>query len=685
MSIRANQNAKNRRPRNDDVGLYLVEPPSEPLTTSSSLCFYTLHPKKPCFVDLSVFRDGELQPKKKGGSWAGPFHGRPQLIQELAPAFHDNAILQSSKSVSLYLHTLRRWWRLMDAVEASDKTISVATSVADLTDLHRQFAVDSGMDRATFGYFLKLANTTRIALGLRKLHWLPPEERTSSRYLPPQWQTDLIRHKLKHRWFAVLERWATADAVRHHGAPIVEQHAFPEVHSEQARLLRNYRLFDAVVATMGHPRPGMHALRGDMSLMTFYNRGFSVKDMLYGSYPDGDDIRAAFHLCLATTGWNPAVLLSLDVSETFLEPHPKDPHRYILRGIKARAGGAEQISEGLFKTRASAGAILQTLMDRTAPLREQLRKELRERKAELPQSGTDPDMIRRVQKQIIVLEQAIRSPWLFASKVTPGIRCLNDANFAMSLAKEEGHTSYLGDLIDSVNRAQPPDRQLSKFTATDLRDAYAAYVYRSSGGSVLAVMKALNHRRLSSTTIYLNNTLLKDEHRKLFSTFSWALWEEIGARSSVDPTILAKWSRDGCVTDEQRERLSDYRSLLRSRIGVGCKDPQHPPKHIAPEFEPDGTSMCPVQRCTLCLENAVILPESLSGLCKRLAELRHLITSMGVGAFQESSFPEEIENTEIALLAFDPEAVKQHLRSWENRIATGEHRVVEFSGVGAEK
>lgn len=685
MSIRSNQNSKSRQLPVHDVCRPIVDALSKYATAPSSLRFYTSHPQKPCLVDLTVFRDGEQQRKRKGGSWAGPFRGRPQLIHELAPAVHDQVISQPTKSVAVYINTLRRWWRVLDAVEAIDNAIPVTNSVADLSDLHRQFAVDSGMDRLVFGSFLKLANTTRIALGLRKLHWLPPEGRISRRHLPPQWGTDLVRHKLKHRWFATLERWSTADALRTYAAPIVEQNVAPETFAEQLRLLRNYRRFDAVVAITGHPRPTMDALRGNASLMTFYRDGFNVSDMMRGSYPDGDDIRAAFHLCLATTGWNPAVLLSLDVDEPFLAPHPKDPRRYVLRGKKARAGGTEQISEGLFKTRASAGAVLQTLMERTAALRKYLREELREFKTNLLGNEKNSSTAESARKRIIALEQAVRSPWLFASKVGSGIQCLNDASYAMSLEKKESHSSYLSDLITTINRHQPPDRQLTPFTATDLRDAYAAYVYRASGGSVLAVMKALNHRRLSSTVLYLSNTLLKEEHRRLFGMFSWALWEEVRSRGSVDPTILAKWSRDGHVTHGQRARLSDYRVLLRSRIGVACRDPFHPPKHIAPDFVANGHSVCPVQRCTLCLENAVILPESLSGLCKRLAELRHLRASMAVGAFQESTFPEEIENTEIALLAFDPNTVQQRLGDWEYRIASGKHRVAEFDGMSGKR
>lgn len=191
-------------------------------------------------------------------------------------------------------------------------------------------------------------------------------------------------------------------------------------------------------------------------------------------------------------------------------------------------------------------------------------------------------------------------------------------------------------------------------------------------------MKALGHRSISSIQGYLNNTLLNDEHKKLYITFSEALWSEIATHQRIDPTIIAHRSRYGSVSSEQRKRIEDYRTLMRSRVGVGCADPTNPPKRIAPDFIADGKAMCHIQRCTLCLENAVILPDSLSGLCKRLAELRHLQSKMSIMAFQESAFLEEMENTEIALIAFAPQEVMQLLEKWERRIDSGAHRVIEF-------
>ncbi|CAJ0863786.1 hypothetical protein R77569_01649 [Ralstonia mannitolilytica] len=682
MSIRANSNTKDQLPKRGTLALVATEERLTPSAPEDPLRFYTSHPKKPCFVDLTVFRDGEQQRSKNGGVWNGPYQGRALLIMELAPAIRDQVAPLAEPSVKTNLLSLRSWWRTFDAIEAADASAPVVTSTAHLSDVHRQFAIDSGMSREAFNTFLRLANTTRLALGLRKLHWMSPaDDRNTNRQLPPQWQTKFIRHKLKHRWLAVLNRWALADELRKQGAPLVGQGTDPEVWAEQSRLLRNYQHFDMVVAAIGHPRPTKELLLAGLSVYAFHKRGYNTFDMVRGRYPDGDNIRAAFHLCLATTGWNPAVLLSLDVTdESFLISHPKDPGRYILRGMKARAGGSEQLSEGLYKSIGGAGFILQALIARTAPLREQLRKELLECKHPTEDGGIATENIRTQRERIATLEQGIRSPWLFVSKTQSGIQWLDDDNYSTSVAKQT--SSYLGDLITNLNKHQPEDRQLALITATDFRDAYAAHVYQVSGGSVLAVMKALGHLLLSSTTIYLSNTLLKEEHRKLFSRLSNGFWADIEAHGRVDPTILAMLSRYGPATAEQHERLHEYRTLLRSRIGVACKDPLNPPKHIDPEFEPDGKSVCFVQRCTLCLENGVILPESMPGLCKRLAELRHLQATMSVGAFLASSYPTEITNTELALLGFDAGAVAQHLSDWESRISNGTHRVIEFDGVG---
>jgi hypothetical protein len=675
LSIRSNANGKDQL-RGREPAFALVEA-SPPQQSADPLRFRTSHPSKAVSVDLGVFQTGQQQVRATGMLWNGPFRGRPELIAEMAPAIQDHLAPLAEKSVSQYLIALRTWWRLLDALELVIPDEAALTSTAQLTELHRQRAFDQGMDRLTFGNFLLLTNLTRSGLGLKPLYWQRPEPRKVKRHLPPQWQTDLVRRELKHRWFAALDRWALASELVRSGAPLISREEGPAIFSEQERLLRNYLRFEEIVVSTGHPRPSAKQLTGDQSTRQFYDDGNTTMDMMLGRYPDGDDIRAALHLCLATTGWNPAVLLSLNVDEPFIEPHPKDSSRYVLRGIKERGARSEQVSEGLFKTQGGAAAVLQTLIRQTDPLRQQLRREHLLLSKQHASEVLTTDERQALEQRMTSLEQGLRSPWLFVSHVGDGIHWLDDKNFSGSTLKRK---SYLGDVVEQLNVRQPTERQLSPLKPTDFRDAYAAHVYHANGGSILAVMKALGHRRLSSTKVYLDNTLLREEHRKLYSTFSAALWGEIAANARVDPAILAKMSRDGDITSEERERLHSYRTLLRSRIGVGCKDPKNPPRHIAPDFVPDGEKTCHVQRCTLCLDHAVIFPESMPGLCKRMAELQHIRETMGVGAFLQSTFAEELDNTELALLAFDAAEVSRQVLDWTSRIESGTHRVPVFDG-----
>lgn len=683
MGIRKNTNTKDHLPRNlTTLPPLPADNPTAQAHENEALRFYTTHKTKPRIVDLNIFRTGQsifLNNSRR----AVPFSGRPALIAQLKPAIFDRAMLLANDSVEQILNSLRAWWRIFDSIEAvTAGTLHPLTSVSELTDVHRQAALDAGMGRLEFNSFLQLANTTRSAIGCKPLYWLSLSPKSVTRHLPPKWQTDIVRQQLKRHWFSVLDRWSLADDLRKHLEPLVERNSAPETHREQQRLLRNYELFDSVLERTGNLRPSRSELMQGISSQTFYEEGFNCQDMLCGSYPDSFDIRVAFHLCLATTGWNPAVLLSLDVTKTIIEQHPKDPGRYVLRGIKARSRGSEQLREGLLKSQGSAGVIIRMLMAQTKPLRESLintlhtcRTHLAEMKS-MPHTAADLELMRI---HITTLEQGTKSPWLFVSMNSSDTQWLTDKNFSQgAYEKGRGHLSFIGKFIETLNKKRPKYEQLPLLKASDFRDAYAASQYHASGGSILYVLRALGHRSISSTQGYLNNTLLNDEHKKLYETFSEALWSEIATHQRIDPTIIAQRARYGSISPEQRNRLQDYRTLMRSRIGVACADPKNPPRSIAPDFIADGKAMCHVQRCTLCLENAILLPDSLPGLCKRLAELRYLRSKMSIMAFQESSFLEEIDNTEIALIAFDSQEAKQLLEEWERRIDSGAHRVIEF-------
>lgn len=649
------------------------------LNEDDPLRFWTHHPRNPVLVDLYAFKNGELKRPKVGGLWSGPFSGRPSLIAQLAPALRLLVDYAASKTVTQFIYALRTWWRLFDAVETTAAKagahISRVETTADITAIHRQRAFDEGMKSLAFSNFIRLVNIVNNELDRPKLYWSAPERPTPRRHLPPKWEIDQVRFALKRGWFKALDRWQRAEDLLSGQQPKTE---------EEIQLLKNYERLKSTVDNTGHPRPGQKALRGDLSLAAYRRKGYNMPDMLRGFYPDSTDIRMAFHLCVANTGWNPAVLVSIDANKRFIEIHPKDPNRYLMYGNKER-GKSEPITEGLIKSQGSAAVILQTLIRRTDPLRAQLRRDLATLKHDyetLKSQAAARSLLDLKYKGIVRLEEGIRSPWLYVTQATDQIAWLHPRNYFRGVVRDiDNEGGFLDELVDRINRMQPTDRKLSRLTPSDFRDAFASYAYQVSGGMIMYVMKALGHKRPATTQRYVDNTLLNNQTNKLYRTFGTALWHELAIHGRIDHAILAKWSRDGNVTEEERERLKEYRHLRRSRIGVGCKDPTHPPKRIAPNFESDGQAMCPVQRCTLCFEHAVIFPDSLPGLCKRLAELRHIHSEMSTVAFIESSYGEEIENTEFALKHFDEQEVQNLLTHWEHLISNGEHRIIEFEGV----
>lgn len=120
MSIRANNNKKNHlRNANSSIAI-LSDEISNHQVDHNPLRFYTTHPQKPCLVDLTAFRDGRQQARVEGTySWGGPFQGRPQLIEEIAPAIRDFFLMSPEKTIEQLLCALRNWWRIFDAVEAA--------------------------------------------------------------------------------------------------------------------------------------------------------------------------------------------------------------------------------------------------------------------------------------------------------------------------------------------------------------------------------------------------------------------------------------------------------------------------------------------------------------------------------------------------------------------------------------
>lgn len=655
---------------------------------TNSLRFSTQHATKPTPIDLTPLATGQHE-RKGGARWSGPFSGRSELIQQLAPAIQEELRYAPRATASGFIASLRRWWRLFDALEEraaqAGSAVPRIESVAQFSELHGQAALDANFDAHDIADLRRVADVTRQALGLRPLYWRGPGSRDSKRHLPPPDKVRLIWQALKRHWLQTLDRWSHAEQLLNGKVPTEQDEA----------LLRNYRRFNEAlkrVQSEGKFFPTAADIRNGLRQFEFTNLGLHLHMLYGGFFPTSTDVRMAFHLCLASSGWNPQTMLDLAVDSDasapsrtpFLQSHPQDSARYVLQGFKSR-GRSEHVIYGDWKTDRSPGVVLKTLVERSWPLRQALQQEMDRATTAYVHAAADglsPQELSKLKHAVAKLQEGLRSPWLYCT-ARGEVEWLHEGNYRVMPNDVTRRTSVLDWLVDQINAANRLEgtNSVPYIVPSDFRDAFAAFVWRSTGGSVLHVMKALGHRALRTTFTYLNNTAVNAESARIFRTFSNALWKEIRVTRRLDMTVIAKLTQDGSISVVHTERLEQYRGLKRSRIGVGCKDPCHPPESIAPDFVPDGKAQCPVQRCTLCLEHAVVLPDSLDGLAMRMAELDWLKEHMPVDAFTGREFQNEHDNTAAALAGFDEEAVTRARLKWRTRIAQGEHRVVEFQGL----
>lgn len=476
----------------------------------------------------------------------------------------------------------------------------------------------------------------------------------------------------------VMKRWQLMDRIQGDG--------FEPQTDEESNLMKHWRHFAKMRGLSGKVLPSPSELRGGIYASLFIqNTGLSVTEMRKIAFPDRWEADTAFHLCLANTGWNPAVLLSLESSQSFLRTHPRDPNRYLLIGTKARAGGTEQPVSGLWKTTAGPGFIIRSWMERTAPLRGQLTTTLaneRIRYAEMARNGATVIALTRQIKNIQQLESGCRAVWLFVNR-NGDIDWLG-SHSQQSFTLKDKKVPYLALFLDRLNRERiARDKEpIPLVTKSDFRDIFAMYIWRMTGGNILALMRALNHSRLRTTQGYTDTKILNAERDHQAGTFLDHLLTEWGA-GRVDITILSHLQRYGAISIEMEQRLADFRTQQRSRMGVACKDPFHPPTEI--QTESTKKRMCGPQRCLLCKPHAVILPESMSGIAMRVEELEAMQAVLPVGIWLESRCPEEMHNGLDVLKLFPSDDVRKAREHWAKAIASGLHHIPGINLIDMER
>ncbi len=676
--------------------------PTEPPKSDDPLYFWTNHPTENYAVNLHPFADGEFEnphPMKNTGRWGGPYIGRPILITELAPAIQAGVSLLSKSSAGQYKSSLRAWWRLFDAYEntplANGHRPSRIESVADLNELHEAFALQSGMLRGNFVTFHRLANATRQFLKLPLLHWEAPKDGDPVRTLISDDQAKELKIALKQDWELVRKTWARIDAIREEAARRDSGEVARHLDEEEDRLLKNWQYFQSIQLKTGCILPTGEQLLDGKHATNLWRQGLErilMRSILFPSVGEAD---VAFHLALMNSGWNPSTLANLDAeSPCLVTPHPKDQGQLVLtsqvgfepqeedeatlQAPKPRARGTVQFCTGLVKHTASPPFIVATYLKRVEPLRELLKQHYSEAVKELEDLRSrqvDPKTIKAQYLKTQSLRQACGSVWLYVDR-NGDINWLDWRYWNRYKPSDYTQTvSYLTLLLNRLNvkRAALGKSPFAPVTPSDFRDIYARWVYKQSGGNILAVMLALGHKSITSTIKYTDNNIFSaenDSHALRFMTHLVGHLRE----GRIDLTILAQLVRHGALTAEMEERLKDYRSLMKSRVAAGCSNPRNPPEHVAPNHV--SGRLCGTNRCLKDCPNAKFLPESLDGVAMRIEELLMMLERLPRETFLRGGFDTELESGEYLLDTLYPaKAVRLARDKWRQRIASGEHIV----------
>jgi hypothetical protein len=696
------------------------------LNQTDPLVFWTIHLNKPYLVDLREFAVGTLE---QGGAEVR-FGPRRALIEQIAPAFRVKHAMSAPRTIETLKTGLRKWWRLFDAIESEEAKklpdgamAKRLTSVLDLGALHGSRAVQSGMSINNFHSFVALADLTRRALGLqRPLHWPAPAKRKRQlAVVLPRDDIKALYHGMKADWHGALDRWSLTKALiagqSRTDCPSDEAGDSPTadgctaIQSEDASvLLTGLRLWHQAVHRLGHVDLVRQDLVDSAGTSAVPLKALNISEVAEAMYPNAYDIRSAFHLCMAVGGLNAAVLtdLQLDLPEDlglpqaifggvandqerqqwvlqhcpFLILSPIDGEYYI-EGWKDRA--KSWVSRTYkWKQHLTPGPILVELIIRTWPLRVVINGWLTAANLELTSAverGASPDEVNALQSKVFELMRGVRSVWLYRSM--QGITWL-EGNTYHTVAPKQSYIQWVTHRLNERRRARQ-EPEIAPMEPRRFRDAYAAWALEYSGSDVLAVMVALDHKHLESTDGYLENTAVRARIVKKQKLFAKALFGSL-VSGKVDPTMLAMETRFAGKGLEERTRMAirlvEYREAVKSRYGVGCRDPHHPSPLVDPAFNADGTNTCTAHRCTLCPENAIITPDAYPGLMLRQAELEIREENMPMASFVLSTYDAELQKVRTSLAplrAADPERVTTTVESLKREMRAGERRVPGFS------
>ncbi|WP_156363011.1 hypothetical protein [Rubellimicrobium mesophilum] len=267
------------------------------------------------------------------------------------------------------------------------------------------------------------------------------------------------------------------------------------------------------------------------------------------------------------------------------------------------------------------------------------------------------------QNEIARIDKRLRSPWLFYSSKRKGARAIGLADNGTVFVNLEHLKAKAIASLRQAGRDDPALTQaISALRWSDVRDAFAAHIFDSSGGNIFLVRRALDHNHVATTQHYLRQRRQLRQRLDAFRKVVETALTEVKQGRTVDPTILFLASNYSDFGEEDREKLLAYRT----RLGMGCRNPVDPESHLAPNHVV-GTP-CAVQRCVLC-RHGIVFKDAYEGLADRHGDLVWLRNNIPPNRWLTSSLSWELEAIELVRDRVFTESADAFRRRSEARVS----------------
>jgi hypothetical protein len=591
-----------------------VPPPAVSAKEQIFSRWWVFPPNRPPYeVSLEDLESGVDQTEANG------FNGRPNLTRSISGTVMDLVRGKASSTSAGVKQHLRYFWRFLDAYERDGgPTVDAIQQITDdLGTLFKIFLLQMKIQRPdiTLTKVTSILSSTREREGLEPLRWPYIEFPDAPKFHSPVDQKAVLR-VAKFAMLRLRSRVPDAGRDSMNAATVFVRDLIVDGKWSSLNLAHSNAI--KWQDRLGDPTAAIHALAQDALEAT-----------------------CRHVVVTAETGWLDAAK-EIDITQQW----------YVARNTE---GDARHGTVILLSRRPKTGVLVSHLALPThggafgtilgAESRTQfLRQLLDERMAVLEGQMWNPE----VRAEIEYARHVKRSPFLAlrsqcARKVGAyAVSSYPKLNYYFNTLKESLLATRRASTWSEVER-----EAIRALRLGDLRDAFGARVYEKSGGNLFALKAGMGHLRVRSTEHYVRQRAQVAERFRRFAMVTGIALDEVMRGYTVDPRILMARAFSGTdrgISEEVRRALSGPRT----RLGMGCADPESPPPEIAPGHRRG--AICSVQRCVLCKHGFFFKdePGAMASLAMRHGELLAMADFLPPEEFQGSSFEVELATVEAA-------------------------------------